>query len=145
MTVVVWDGRTLATDLAATDGRAMWSTQKAWMCAVGDREVILSGAGPLQTILAMREWYKAGADHNTFPREQLSSQWCHFLVVTNHGLLRYENGVVPIEHGRKKCAFGEGKDFAYGALAMGADAQRAVEVANERSPHCGLGVATYQL
>ena len=141
MTVIVWDGTTLATDVAATDGAAQWETEKAWHW----KEEILSGAGPLQTILQMRQWYVEGALHNKFPDAQLGNQGCHFIAVNIHGLRRWEQGLIPIEHGRTACAFGEGRDFAYGALAMGASAEQAVEAANKHSPHCGMGVKLYTL
>ena len=142
MTVIVWDGSTLATDCAATDGAVMWDTDKAWYY----EGVILSGAGPLQSILEMREWYKGGALPNKFPNIQRSPQYCHFVVVRyGTGLERYEQSPLPINHGHNKCAFGEGRDFAYGALAMGADAKKAVEIANELSPHCGRGVKEYKV
>ena len=145
MTIVVWDGETLATDCAATDGAAKWQTTKAWYAQVAGQLVVLSGAGPVQTILSMREWYKRGAIPDELPQAQTSPHWCHFIVVTSEGLLRYEQGPYPIEHGRNKCAFGEGKDFAYGAMAMGATAAEAVAVCNDFSPSCGLGVNTYHL
>ena len=141
MTVIVWDGVTLATDVAATDGVAQWKTEKAWQL----NDVIISGAGPLQTILQMRQWYVEGSLHNKFPDAQLGSNACHFVVVTEHGLCRWEQGPIPIEHGRTPCAFGEGRDFAYGALFMGATAKEAVEAANAHSTNCGLGVKLYTL
>jgi len=140
MTVIVWDGSTLATDKAATDGAAQWETTKAWRW----NNEILSGAGPLQTILTMREWYK-DRPGNLFPSVQQGPDWCHFVVVTRNGLLRYEQGWIPIDHGWDQCAFGEGRDFAYGAMAMGATAAQAVEAANKYSVHCGLGVEEYKL
>ena len=145
MTVIVWDGSILATDSAATDGAAQWETEKAWYHDCDEGKVILAGAGPLQTILQMRDWFKGGGLHNKFPNAQLTSQFCHFVVVNRHGLYRYEQGVIPIEHGLHKCAFGEGKDFAYGALAMGANAETAVKIAIDHSVHCGLSVRTYKL
>jgi hypothetical protein len=93
----------------------------------------------------MRDWAMEGMLQNKFPSAQLSSQFCHFVIVSLRGLRRYEQGLSPVEHGRDKCAFGEGRDFAYGALAMGATAAKAVEIANQHSVHCGLGVATYTL
>lgn len=145
MTVIVWDGVTLATDCAATDGAAQWESTKAWETYDESGKVIMSGAGPLQSIIQMREWYKAGALHNEFPSIQLTPQFCHFVTVNNLGLSRYEQGPTPIEHGRNLCAFGEGKDFAYGAMAMGATAKEAVEIANNYSVHCGLGVKEYKI
>lgn len=140
MSIVVWDGHTLATDRAATDGAIKWRAAKAWRFG----EAILSGVGPVQSILAMREWYMRGADPADLPIVQLSPNWCHFIVVRKDGLHRYEQGPYPIHHGRDQCAFGEGKDFAYGALAMGADAAKAVEITNMFSTVCGHGVDTYQ-
>jgi hypothetical protein len=146
MTVIVWDGHTLATDAAATDGTALWKTQKAWRYTNKRGEpVILSGAGPLQTILAMRDWCQSNAHPNEFPAVQLTPQFCHFVIIRADGLHRYEQGLFPIYHGTDQCAFGEGKEFAYGALAMGADAKRAVEIAIEYSPHCGHEARVYSL
>ena len=148
MTIIVWDGETLATDAAATDGKALWKSQKAWYCddPVNNVPVIISGAGPLQTILEMRDWFQSSALPNEFPQVQLSPQFCHFVVIyAVSGLSRWEQGLFPIHHGRDQCAFGEGKEFAYGALAMGADAKRAVEIAIDYSPHCGMGVRLYRL
>lgn len=145
MTIIVWDGNVLATDCAATDGAAKWETIKAWYHEDARGRCILSGAGPVQTILSMREWYKRGADPDLFPFAQLSPDWCQFVVVTSEGLSRYEQGPYSIHHGNAICAFGEGRDFAYGALAMGATAARAVEICNKFSNSCGLGTRVYWL
>jgi len=145
MTIIAWDGKMLATDSAATDGATQWETEKAWYHICDEGKVILSGAGPLQTILQMRDWFKAGGLHNKFPNAQLTSQFCHFIVVNSHGLYRYEQGPIPIKHGRHKCAFGDGKDFAMGAFGMGADASTAVQIAIDHSVHCGLSVKLYKL
>jgi hypothetical protein len=147
MTIVVWDGETLAADRAATDGAAQWEIDKIWWSlSPTNEEVLLSGAGPLQTILEMREWYKNGTKRSDFPQaQQEPSTWCHFILVDKEGLTRWEQGPHRIVHGTMKCAFGEGRDFAYGAMEMGANAERAVEVANKFSVHCGLGVITHKL
>jgi len=145
MTVIVWDGETLATDGAATDGACQWETEKAWYAHNAFGQYIISGAGPLQTILQMRQWYISGAHPDEFPEAQTTLAFCQFVVVNSDGLRRWEQGAIPIEHQRLKCAFGEGKEFAYGAMAMGATAAQAVEVANKFSPHCGLGVHEYRL
>lgn len=140
MTVIVWDGQTLATDGAASDDACMWEAEKAWRLDSGE---VVSGAGQVQTILEMRHWYTNGADRKRFPMSQLGRNFCHFLVVRQGGLYRYEQGPLPIFHGRRKCAFGEGKDFAYGALGMGADAATAAKIAIRYSPFCGMDVQLY--
>ncbi len=145
MTVIVWDGSTLATDSAASDEVVQWKSTKAWYHGEGDDRLILSGTGPLASIVAMREWFKEGYADSEFPIIQVTHP-CHFIVISPHvGLYRYEQSHTPIEHGRDSCAFGEGREFAYGALFMGANAAQAVAAANEYSPHCGLGVEEYRL
>jgi hypothetical protein len=69
--------------------------------------------------------------------------WCQLIIVGPNGLRRYENQHVPVDHGRNKCAFGVGKDFAYGALAVGATAELAVHAASQFIPECGLEPISY--
>ena len=144
MTVIVWDGSTLATDTAANDGNSQWYSPKAWYHVVEEGPVILAGAGPLHSILAMREWFLDGRKRDAFPVIQTTHP-CHFIVVNKGGLYRYEDHPLPIEHGRNQCAFGEGKDFAYGALAMGATSQQSVTIANQFSTHCGMSVEVFEI
>jgi len=141
MSVVVWDGMTLATDKSASNGNIHHCIDKAWVY----KDVLLTGTGSLGGILAMREWYKAGAKPEGFPEIQKGNNWCHFIVVTEHGLERYEQSPIPIEHGRNACAFGSGQDIAYGALAMGANAEQAVGIANQYVADCGHGVDVFTL
>ncbi len=143
MTVIVWDGQTLATDRAASVGNAQWKTAKAWHHVDERGPCIISGVGTLSAVLYMREWYKLGAIPKDFPEMQGEKHWAHLLVVTSEGLMRYEQAPYAIAHGRTQCAFGEGRDFALGAMAMGADAARAVMIAENFSPYCGHGVDTY--
>lgn len=140
MTIVVWDGSTLAVDRGVTDGFTMWEQDKAWK--VGD--IVITGAGHMAQVVAMRDWYARGANPDDFPHTQrVGDSWCELIVVSKAGLIRYERTHIPFEHGHNKCAFGSGKDFAYGALAMGATAEQAVSIANHFSIHCGMGVDVY--
>ena len=65
MTVVVWDGETLATDRQASDGSLKWETDKAWYVGRGDSIYIVSGVGLLKNIIELREWFKRGENLNT--------------------------------------------------------------------------------
>jgi len=142
MTVIVWDGNKLATDRQASDGVVKWESPKAWYAIVDKYMNILSGVGKLKHILDLRDWYQNGASPNLFPRVDATSQ---LIVVNKHGLFRFEGSPTPIPHGFRSCAFGTGREFAYGALAMGADAVQAVEAANKFSAHCGLGVEVFAI
>jgi hypothetical protein len=140
MTIVVYDGECLAVDRAGSDGTRKWEQHKAWP---GEGGEILTGVGPAATIMLMRDWYVKGADPAEFPVEQRGADWCEFIVAGPDGLVRYEQSHIPIEHGQYKCAFGIGRDFAYGAMAAGADAKEAAFIACQFSNMCGAGLDVY--
>jgi hypothetical protein len=138
MSVVVWDGQSLALDRGATDGVTMWELDKWWK----DGDDVLTGVGHHATLVALRDWYLAGRDLDTFPR---LLQPAELVVVTGGRLHRYEHtSPRPIDHGTNKCAFGAGRDFAYGAMAMGATAEQAAQVACGFSVACGHGVKVFR-
>ena len=142
MTVVVWDGSTLATDKMANDGSLKWESPKAWYV---DNKIV-SGVGLLQHIVLLREWVRKGAVVEDYPRHILNQHHTHQLVVVDsEGLWVYEGVPVPVQHGHTPIAFGHGRDFALGAMAMGANAEKAVEITNKYSLQCGNGVYTYTL
>ena len=144
MTVVVWDGTTLSTDKMANDGSLKWESSKAWHTNINRKPVIISGVGLLQHIVFLREWLKKGGKVEDYPRHILTQHHSHQLIlVKSDGLWVYEGVPVPVRRGFTPCAFGHGKDFAYGALAMGADSVKAVEVANDCSLQCGKGVQSF--
>ena len=150
MTVVVWDGETLATDRQANDGSLKWETDKAWYVMRDDKPYIVSGVGYLKYIIALREWFTKGAEPDKYPQglevgvhRITSSQLV--VVSKDEGLILYDDTPHPVTYGFTPCAFGDGKEFSYGALSMGATSSEAVGVTNEHSLHCGKGVALYSL
>lgn len=142
MTVIVWDGETLAADRMASDRAAKWRTDKI----VVNDEQLVTGVGPAASIHEVMAWYLNGKNEDSFPQCQLDpDKMCNLIVVSPRiGLVRYENLFTPVTHGFSQCAFGEGRDFAYGALASGANAEDAVRAANQFSLYCGLGVQSYR-
>mgnify|MGYP003149565023 CR=1 len=150
MTVVVWDGETLATDRQASDGSLKWETDKAWYVMRDDKPYIVSGVGYLKYIVSLREWFINGAVPNEYPyglKDSATRITTQQLVVVDKdkGLIVYDDSPYPTVHGFVPCAFGDGKEFSYGALSMGATSSEAVGVTNEHSLHCGKGVAIYSL
>ena len=144
MTIVVWDGKTLATDKMANDGSLKWESPKAWYVD----NTIVSGVGLLQHIVLLREWLKKGGNEEDYPRHIInSSHNSHKLIVVNtDGLSVYDGVPVPSEfYGLEPCAFGHGREFALGAMEMGADARKAVEITNKYSLQCGKGVDIFTL
>jgi ATP-dependent HslUV protease subunit HslV len=103
--------------------------------------VVVGGVGTAYDISAMRTWVVAGRRPETFPTVTSMS---NFVIVTPaRGLIRYTNTPMPTAHGFNKCAFGTGRDFAYGALHMGATAVEAVAAAIKYHTQCGSGIQSY--
>lgn len=132
MTVIVYDGRTCAVDSAGVSGPTVHEIKKWWV----HRNQLITGAGHAAHVVALAEWYIGGATLDTFPPAVLFHRDAELIVVDFDGVRRFEASPFGLEHGVTKCAFGEGRDFAYGALAMGATAEEAAEIACRFSPMC---------
>lgn len=130
MSVLVWDGTTLAADSHANNGNLAFPLPKLWQ--LPDQR--LAGAvGPLRSLTLLREWSQDGMN-SPFP---LSSDGAQLLVVSKEkGVERYSGRPTPHLHGLNKLAIGEGAPWAYGALYMGATAEQAVAAAIEGCVHC---------
>jgi ATP-dependent protease HslVU (ClpYQ) peptidase subunit len=92
----------------------------------------------------MANWYEAGAIPGKLPVGQSGENWAQLIVVKTTGeVIEYDQHGTAIEVLDCPIAWGSGRDLAMGALAMGADARKAVEVASRHSIHCGLGVDAF--
>ena len=138
MTVVVWDGKTLATDGQANDGYMKWEAEKAWYVGT---DYIVSGVGTLGSILKMRDCFKS---HGDLSKLEIQPNSAELIVVSSKGLTVWSSNGTSVELSAPM-AFGEGREYALGAMAMGAKASEAVQIANEYSLHCGKGVSCYTL
>ncbi len=140
MSIVVWDGQSLAVDRGGTDGATLFELDKCW--EIGD--AVVTGTGDYGSIAALRDWYTLYVGGRGFPSLLHPAEL--IVVSANVGLRRFEHtSALPIAHGFNKCAFGSGRDFAYGALAMGATAEQAAEVACRYSTSCGHGVKVFKI
>lgn len=132
MTVIVFDGATCAVDSGAAADTTMLRVRKFWIR--GDE--LITGAGETSHVVAMAEWYLAGAKVEEFPPIVLVKRDAELVIIDSRGVRRYEASPYAVDHGKTKCAFGGGRDFAYGALAMGATSVEAARIACEFSPVC---------
>jgi ATP-dependent protease HslVU (ClpYQ) peptidase subunit len=97
-------------------------------------------------------WFEDGADARILPAFQKTDQnWVAFLVITpDKRVLKYERSAYPMDYTEsvKKdgwYVFGSGRDYAVGALAMGATATEAVKIASKYCISCGCGVTSLTL
>lgn len=142
MSVVVWDGKTIAADRRQCCGALRSETSK--MCKLPNGEV-LAWTGTQERGLALADWYRDGASPAKWPSFQSDDDWVRLIVASCEGAFFYEQ--LPI---RQMVidpfgAWGEGRDFAYGALGMGATARQAVEVTARFCVSVGDGIEAYDL
>lgn len=138
MSVIVWDGKTLAADRRATNSNLSRTTSK--ITKHGD--LLIGSTGTYSSSQAITNWVIEGCILEKFP-----SSWVHedtnvWVINRNGTVAKFEDSPFPVMYRDKVFAEGSGRDLAYGALAMGADAVKAVEVACVYDIYCGGGIDT---
>ena len=140
MTVIAWDGHTLAADKRMGTEYPRTVT-KIRRLASGE---LVGVTGYFDRGLALIDWYAAGADPKTFPAFQVDdAKSCELLIVRPGGIvLSLQDWPTPMPLENMQHAVGTGRDFAAAAMHLGCDARQAVEVANALCGSCGNGVDT---
>lgn len=138
MTVIVWDGTTLAADKRGMTGGLTYRVTK--IMRQGDTLIGISGH--LGHGLAVADWLAGGRDPAKYPAVEGDDR-SYVLVVHRDGLLeRFEGSRYPIVVAERYHAIGGARDFAVAALYLGRNAHEAVAVACALSAECGDGIDT---
>lgn len=145
MTVVAWDGKTLAADRRAiTGGGICRPVTKIWRAYEGtESSALLAATGSWDVGMELREWWKSGSNPTTFPteaREKNGDAPATLIVITRYGLFSYCTGPYPMQVEAEQCAWGSGRDFAEAAMYVGKTAYEAVAVACVFQSDCGNGI-----
>lgn len=143
MTVLAWDGITLAADKRAVMDGLTRTTTKIFRingCLVG-----YSGESAFGE--AMLDWFRRGEKPDDFPDSQRDmNTWAGLLVIREDGKIqRYEQAPYPITFEDSQIAVGSGRDYALAAMYCGRNAHDAVLIACEFDNGCGNGVDTLRL
>ena len=143
MTVIAWDGKTLAADKQFNSG-GLRSTGTKIRRAGRD---LVGCSGPVDASAALIRWYQDGAKKDEFPSCQKDKDRWGLLVVVTHEkrIFCWEQEPVAFEIEDKKVAFGSGRDYALAAMEMGASSEQAVLLASKFECGCGNGVDTLTL
>lgn len=143
MTVIAWDGKTLAADKRTSFGGLHATTSKLHRID----GMLVGCAGVTAHIAEMIAWVKAGREAAQLPQPQRNPNDCvSMLLIESDGrVLQYESSAYPICIENDKWAIGSGRDFAMAAMHLGCDARRAVEVACALDASCGNGVDAMEL
>lgn len=90
--------------------------------------------GPIEDCIKLKAWADANFIPDKFPTV---SQYGYLIVVHPNGeVTRYTASGQPFISHNKKLALGTGRDFAYGAMFMGATAEEAVRAAIKYCASC---------
>ena len=142
MTVICWDGHTLAadkragTDLPRTVTKIRRTASGALIgctgTACGDQELMA--------------WYEQGADPAKFPEmHRDNAKSSHLIAIEPGGIIRmYMDSPFGCVIEDKFHAIGSGRDFAMAAMYLGRNAATAVACAIALSATCGNGVDTLE-
>lgn len=137
MTVIAWDGKTLAADKRMVNcGRGSTCTK---LYRVGENAVAFSGDADGGR--EMLVWFRAGADPDKFPaRCRHEKDWTLMVVANKDGLCFYERTPYPVQVEDPFFAAGSGGDYAMAAMHLGKTAREAAEIACLFDTGCGNGI-----
>ena len=141
MTVIAWDGRTLAADKRSTGGGGIARVVTKIM---RHGHQLLGITGSWDTGAEMRQWFMDGAKPEGFPakaRDDLAT----LIVIDASGIRSYSSGPHAMWIEQAKCAWGSGRDFAEACMWLGHDARRGVEAACHFQTDCGNGIDVLEL
>lgn len=143
MTVIAFDGKTLAADKMCQHGHTMSPVVKIYR--VGLELVGVSGC--FADGMELLQWFRDGAVPKDYPAASRSRDGgAALLVIDPDGRARkYEIGPVPFYFDCTHVAAGCGDESALVAMACGKTAPEAVEMAIRFNSNCGLGIDTLEL
>lgn len=142
MSVVAWDGVTLAGDRQGSSGTLKFERTKIFRHPE-KKGVLIGLVGNSDACESLHHWFVHGGD---WPAKwQESDDWASMLVVSRESVLLYGRSKLPVRIEKSPFAIGCGRDFAFGAMACGVDARSAVEVACKFDSYCGMGIDVLRL
>lgn len=142
MTVIAWDGRTLAADKRNTCvGNPSTVTKIFKIEGVG----LVGFAGDADHALCLLHWFRNDMVMADYPKVMESSNASALLIDTAGQAWSYAKLAHPQRIEDRFCAMGAGRDYALAAMHLGKTAREAVEVACALDVFCGNGIDTLEL
>ena len=141
MTVIVWDGTSLAADRRSTRGGTVYLVRKVHR--VGNLLIGLTGGTDFASELLA--WIERGRRVEDWPANQKHDDYAVALMIDGGRTFTYDRSPYPVELFGPHIALGAGREVALGALWMGATAKQAVLAACDWCDSCGNGVDVLEL
>ena len=142
MTVVAWDGRTLAADKASNFSGFLATATKIYRLPCGG---LVGFAGDADKAMMMLEWFKRGRQIEEFPECNKTDPTSCLFISSDGTVYRYDGLPRTMLIENHFYAMGCGRDYALAAMHLGYDARRAVEVACALDANCGVGIDSLEL
>jgi hypothetical protein len=143
MTVIAWDGKTLAADKRASISNYPATVTKIHRAPTGE---LIAFAGDFDTGMALAIWYMNDRDPKNYPDNRNGDYTrATLMVIRKEGVFMYERLPVPLKYEDSFTAMGSGRDFALAAMHLGKTAQEAVAIACLYDTACGNGIDTLEL
>lgn len=140
MTVIAWDGKTLAADRRCTSGGLPRTT-----CKIRRINGQLVGAsGDAADAARLMWWIEKGCDASTYPLNERDPSAIALVIMPDGRKFMFE-GPIPIEFHDPVIAVGSGRDYAMAAMHCGKTAREAVEIACLFDVNCGNGIDDLEL
>ncbi len=142
MTVIAWDGKTLAADKRMVSAGLSLTTTK--IRRIGD--LLVGAAGNVSSTAEAMAWVERGRNPVDWPACLRDKEdWASLMVIDGGRVLRYERSPFPCEIEGHIAATGSGRDFAIAAMHCGKTAREAVEITSLLEVDCGNGVDVLEL
>jgi hypothetical protein len=102
--------------------------------------LLFAASGGVDNANLFYDWIKSGRPDDRKPVMNLDRGGFSGMIIEDGEIYRYEAGLFPQKLDVPFWAMGSGGDYAFGAMEMGADAVKAVEVATKFDINTGMGV-----
>lgn len=138
MTVVVWDGKTLAADKLIVAANAMRS-RGTKIRAIG--RYLIGYSGPLSVAEDFFQWARDRFPENEAPKSHTDHErgGIAMMISRDGNILIYDRSATPYRVEFDKYAIGAGAETAMTCLHLGHDAKTIVEACNATMIICGEG------
>lgn len=143
MTVIAWDGKTLAADKRAIQNGYPATATKIHRIPDG----LVAFSGSASHAAALLDWFRKGRNPLSYPLGFGEDNGAGSTFISDAGeifVYDYRSGY-PERIEDRFFARGAGRDYALAAMYLGHDARKAVEVACALDVNCGNGIDTLEL
>jgi len=137
MTVIAWDGKTLAADKMACSAGYGYTVTKVHRLESG---ALCALAGDGDGAMSLLHWLNGQREPASYPQGQKDNDTCAIVVERNGAVWSFGKTPHPQRIECVRYAMGHGRDFALAAMHLGKSAREAVEVACALDVFCGNGI-----